>query len=91
MKIPTNMILNSVSHDRAGNFWAVAQWLPEEWAVIVSCGNGILGSQFFSAWTKLLTPEDNKLTPELLNQLNTIRRDLESGKCVIRNTRLVEV
>jgi len=100
------MIVNSVEHKYAGNGWAVVATYPDEWTSVAYIGKGVV-TQFFSAWTKLLKPEtktikgdDGKwyktndpvlIEPVLLTKLQKIREDLASGKCVIRNTRLVTV
>lgn len=86
--IDPSMLLNHVQHKYAGDSWAVVAVWPEDWATIVSVGNGSIGSQFFTAWTKLLKPT-TPIIPARLKQLEAVRTELKSGRKVISNTRMV--
>lgn len=91
MNMPADMIVNSVEHRYAGNGWAVVAVYPQEWASVIYIGKGEVGNQAYSVWSKLLKSEGRPLEPKLMLKLDDIRKDLASGKKIIKDTRVVSV
>lgn len=88
--MPPEMLANSVDHKHAGNGWAIVAVYPDEWCSLVALGKDSIGTQFFTAWTKKIKP-DKPIAPVLLKMVEAVRKDLRTGKKVIKETRLVDV
>lgn len=98
-------MLKELTHERGGNGFAVVQWLPDDYCRVVPLVKDGIDQRAYLAWTKMLSPTlvlENPMnpkgrkievmtTPKQAEALMSLQNDLESGKKVVRENKIVTV